>query len=293
MNAPQNTVASMETRGFDSERILETVGVVGLVILNGLLTRPADHGSTGGIAGDPGWWLGIFVGSALVSAMVVMVVYAVARLAGAAKTRAGFMRLAFCVVAVLCVLRLVANTIPMDASPRVAVPSQPSMALVTDSDRGGLRLDQNVISHSTLGFSVPDPGADFRISNQSQREIDARLAEHPEMVSWMFKKVDAAEAIMIIVAKGAPFDEGGFRAFARGFRNSATAARNALVLQDDVVWNRTVGEYDLIAQLGPVYVKYRCLTGSPTRGVQAVCLQTVGRTSNSLDFVREGLTVEK
>jgi len=163
-------------------------------------------------------------------------------------------------------------------------------ALVTDAERGDLKVGSDSIRHASLGFSVPNPGPGFGPSPELQSRLDATLANRPEMVAWILRRADPPATVTIEVSKMARMREETFRGFARGVRGGTTRSGAAEILEDSVSWQGGTGEYRMTYRLGSsVFAKMRCRSRGSHRLTVVVCVQTASGEVDALDFVLAGL----
>src|SRR5262245_22316785 len=236
--------------------------------------------------------VGRFVGAAIASVLLVFVVFLVARLLGKGKTRAGKAALAFWTITVLFMLSL-PRLVAVDNSIDQGV--TPGSERVIDSERFGLLIWKAFIEHPGFGFVVPNPGPDFELSLDLQRQIETRLAPHPNTVGWIFRNVGRPESVMIQVSKGVRIDERDFRAFARDFQRGLSEEGYVSVPEKDtVVWNEAGGEFRSTAQdTTGFYFKTRCLSSPRRFAAHVVCVTTTSDRVEGLDFVVEGLALQR
>ena len=228
------------------------------------------------------YFLGFLFGGAAVIVAVGLVVYAIARALGKARTGAAKAKIAFWTTAVM----LLINFVNLVAQGQRALKAS-SEAAVTNAEREGLQLDADSIRHAEFGFVLPHPGSSFSASPDLQRQLDEALAKQPDMISWAFHDSVRGQALVIQVTKMPLVHEKTFRAFAVGIRKEASKAK---ILEDTLSWQDAAGDYRL-TMLHPagLYVAIRCLPRARPAGSFIICAQTTAAEPNALESSRAGL----
>jgi hypothetical protein len=152
---------------------------------------------------------------------------------------------------------------------------------------------QTRLCHPALGFSFPDPGPSFGVSEALEERSGA--ADTPaNLGQWMWENEDTGERILVQVIKGVGRTESSFRDFAAGLKRGFTKNGRASIETESLQWNAGRGEFNLTASApNGAHVESRCLARGPQgyRPPIAVCVQTIVGTGDPLREIRAGLDV--
>lgn len=164
---------------------------------------------------------------------------------------------------------------------------------VAEKQRPALSGSQSRFCHPALGFSFPDPGPDFAVSEDLEEKL--RSADTPANLNrWIWENSDTGERILVQVIKGVGRTESSFRDFTAGLKRGFTKNGRVSIQTESLQWNAVRGEFNLTASLANgVYVESRCLSRGPQgyRPPIAVCVQTIAGTGDPLRKIRAGLEV--
>ena len=171
-----------------------TAGAIVFLVLNLLLALPGADAKGSGTA----YTIGSVLGAAVVSLLLVGLVYWVARLLARGKRRVELPRVALWTLGVVFGLSFV--TMVTRAGQRLTA------SVVTDAERGALTVEPDSIRHASLGFSLPNPGTDFGPDPDLQRRMDAGFAKHRDIAAWVLRRADPPATVMIEVTKMSRMD---------------------------------------------------------------------------------------
>lgn len=236
---------------------------------------------------DPASIFGHVTAALAFPAIVWLLIYWVARALGKARSAAAKVHIAFAATVVGCVGQM--GQVTQNANKRI---QEAASQQVTDSERMGLTIGSGLIRHARFGFTLPDPGPDFRRDSAAQRRVDSAMAiQHTQrdMATWILTSPNRAEAIILQVVKFPSLNEVAFRTFVTGMRGAITKASRRTLL-DSLTWRGPDGEYQLLTQSPEgVYFQSRCLPNTRGSIGLIVCVQTVSHDRTDLEFVRSGL----
>lgn len=234
--------------------------------------------------------VGALVGTSVVAAAIVLLVYGVARAMGKARTPSGRAALVSWTLTALLVLNVLNLA---NAGTRGRSLSQASgRPVVTASERRGLEAGGDSIRHAGLRFALPHPGPKFSPAAEFQRQLDATLEGHPDMAAWAFSDAAGSQTLIVQLGKLAQVDEAGFRDFTRGIRNGAHRPGRTTILLDTLMWQGGDADYRLDLQhVAGIYLKMRCVRRLDPGVAVVVCAQTISPQVEGLDAVRAGLTL--
>ena len=260
--------------------VLGLVVTEGVAFVNGTVTR--DKGA------EAMWGslLGSILGGILVAGVLWLIVFGIARIFGKARTNAGKVQIAFWVTGFLLLSQLAV----LYGKKGGTLLRGAMLSAVTDSERTGLVIDANGISHPLFGFSLPHPGPDFAADPVAQQQMDSLMSGERGLVAWVLRSASSGEVVIVQVTKGTKNDERTFRAFARGVQRTAGKGEGTEVLMDSLSWTGASGEY-LYAAHGATgaFVQIRCLPHTTGDTGLIVCITTGSADPKGLDFVRNGL----
>jgi hypothetical protein len=256
------------------------VGSAILVVIHGFLSMLRDRTA----ARTAAYAIGTFVGGALITALIGLIIYGMARAIGKTKPAATAAKIVFWILLVMLILN-VANLVGRAASPR----SASAQASFTPEDRQGLRVGADSIRHAGLGFALPHPGKTFLASPDAESRLAAEFGGQlpPDLVNWVFQDT-ARGQLLIIQAIAVPgLNEEKFGEAARGLRKSVAKYK---ALSDTTVWAGPNSESRYVVQLpNGLYFMTRCVPSLKPRREYVVCIQAFSAEPTALAAVGKGL----
>ena len=154
------------------------VGSAILVVLNGIASLRQRSTDT-----TTAYFVGQVVGSLVMSALVAVIIYAIARAATKGKPRSTSAKIVFWVLLVWFIV-LLGSIVGRAANPGAAS-AQTGFA---DEDRRGLTVGADSIRHARLGFAIPYPGKTFIAAAEMERALAAQFGGQipPDLLQGRF-----------------------------------------------------------------------------------------------------------
>jgi hypothetical protein len=258
------------------------VGSAILVVLHGFLSMLRDRTA----AITAAYTIGTFVGGAVMSALIGLIIYGVVRAIGKTRPASTAAKIVFWVLLVLLILN-VANFVGRAVNPR----SASAQAAFTKEDRQGLRVDADSIRHVGLGFVLPHPGTTFIASPDAESLLAGQFGGRlpPDLVNWVFRDTTRGRLLIIQVIAAPGLNEQKFSEAARGLRKSVAKFK---ALSDTTVWAGPQSESRYVMQLpNGLYFVTRCVPSLKPRREYVVCFQAYSDEPTALTAVGKGLKV--